>query len=130
MSKPVRPRALLARLRLHLRRTELPSSANPAATVSVDGLTIDPSSRSVHLNDQAIELTTAEFDLLLFLAERNGRVVSRDEVYRALLEIPYDGLDRSIDLRVSRLRRKIDDPNHPDRIKSVRGVGYILAKQP
>ena len=130
MAKPVRPRALLARLRVHLRRTDSPSN-DASVAVDVDGLEIDPCSRTVRLDKQVIELTTAEFDLLLFLAERSGNVVSRDEIYRALIGVPYDGLDRSIDLRVSRLRRKIgDDPHHPDRIKSVRGVGYILAKRP
>lgn len=72
---------------------------------------------------------TAEFELLLYLARRAGTVVERKNVYIDLLEIPYDGLDRSIDLRISRLRKKLnDDPHQPTRIKSVRGVGYLMAK--
>ena len=131
MSKPVRPRALLARLRVHLRRADIPTLPHPEPRIEAGGLLIDASSRLVQINDQRIELTTAEFDLLWFLAERIGQIVSRKEIYEQLQGIGYDGIDRSIDIRVSRLRKKIgDDPNHPKRIKSVRGVGYILATEP
>ncbi|MDV6033743.1 MAG: response regulator transcription factor [Phycisphaera sp. RhM] len=131
MSKPVRPNALLARLKIHLRRFDLhpaDSSTKPADIV-VGDLSISLGSRSVVVGDQLIELTTAEFDLIEYLARRAGSVVSRKELYVDLLEIPYDGMDRSLDLRVSRLRRKLgDDPHKPTRIKSVRGVGYLFAK--
>ncbi|MCS7470671.1 response regulator transcription factor [Stieleria sp. ICT_E10.1] len=131
MSKPVRPNALLARLKIHLRRFDLQpadSSVKPADIV-VGDLSISLGSRSVVVGDQPIELTTAEFDLIEYLARRAGSVVSRKELYVDLLEIPYDGMDRSLDLRVSRLRRKLgDDPHKPTRIKSVRGVGYLFAK--
>ena len=131
MSKPVRPRALLARLKVHLRRIDSASSdsMNASADITVGDLTIDRSSRSVHVGSESVELTTAEFDLLEYLAAKAGEVVSRKDLYVDLLEIPYDGLDRSVDLRVSRLRRKLgDDPQHPTRIKSIRGVGYLFAK--
>lgn len=127
VTKPIRPRALLARLRLHLRRFD--SNPRPSnSRFEVNGLCIDASSRTVTLDEQSIVLTTAEFDLLWLLAEHAGQVVARDTIYQKLLGVRYDGLDRSIDLRISRLRKKIgDDPNLPERIKSVRGVGYILA---
>ncbi len=133
MSKPVRPRALLARLKIHLRRGDIQSSAldsHPVDSVlQVGDLQIEPASRIVRMANEEIDLTTAEFDLLYYLAERTGTVVPRKDVYIDLLEIPYDGLDRSIDLRVSRLRRKLhDDSNQPTRIKSIRGVGYLMAK--
>jgi len=133
MSKPVRPNALLARLKIHLRRADSDASAQSlnekVADIVVGDLSIDPGSRSVRLAGRAVELTTAEFDLLEYLALRAGTVVPRKVLYVDLLEIPYDGMDRSVDLRVSRLRRKLgDDPQRPDRIKSVRGVGYLLAK--
>ncbi len=133
MSKPVRPRALLARLKLHLRRGDATTNAadQPTceSTVEVGDLVIRPASRSVRIGGEAIELTTAEYDLLHYLAARAGTVVDRKDVYLDLLELPYDGLDRSIDLRVSRLRKKLgDDPNQPARIKSIRGVGYLMAK--
>lgn len=127
--KPVRPRALLARLRSHLRRFDAPASSEQRQDIVVGDLQIDEGCRSVRLQGESIELSTAEFDLLVYLARRAGQVVPRKEIYLELLEIPYDGLDRSIDLRVSRLRRKLgDDPVTPERIKSIRGVGYLLAK--
>jgi len=129
IAKPVRPRALLARLRMHLRK----SATEPAVTgrpIEVHGLRIDASSRTVRLDEQPIVLTTAEFDLLWLLASRAGQVVERKQIYEELLGMPYDGLDRSIDLRISRLRKKMgDDPASPRRIKSVRGVGYLLATE-
>lgn len=134
MSKPVRPHALLARLKVHLRRGDVLEAANVEGqatneSVTVGDLHIEPRSRTVRLASQDIELTTAEFDLLLYLALRAGKVVQRKDIYTDLVELPYDGVDRSIDLRVSRLRRKLhDDPNQPTRIKSIRGVGYLMAK--
>ena len=132
MSKPVRPRALLARLKVHLRRSDASLTAaseqSPEAIV-VGDLRIEPASRIVSLGGENVDLTTAEFELLLYLAERAGQVVHRKNVYVDLLEIPYDGLDRSIDLRISRLRKRLnDDPTQPTRIKSIRGVGYLMAK--
>ena len=132
MSKPIRPRALLARLRLHMRRAETAISDDPSQVkrLEIDNLVIDASSRNVKLEDKSIELTTAEFDLLWLLAMNAGDVVTRETLYQDLQGYPYDGLDRSIDLRVSRLRKKLgDDPNHPTRVKSVRGVGYLLASE-
>ncbi len=127
--KPVRPRALLARLKSHLRRIDTIGSSEQRQEIVVDDLQIDEGSRSVRLRGESLELSTAEFDLLTYLARKAGQVVPRKEIYLELLEIPYDGLDRSIDLRVSRLRRKLgDDPITPERIKSIRGVGYLLAK--
>ena len=128
MTKPVRPRALLARLRMHLRRADERSPAATVSKIEVEELKINAASRTVQLDGHDVSLTTAEFDLLWLLAERAGTVVPRDDIYQQLLGVRYDGIDRSIDLRVSRLRKKIgDDPTHPQRIKSVRGVGYILA---
>ena len=128
MAKPVRPRALLARLRVHLRRAGSPETDATVTRIDVDGLSIDSSNRSVQIDDQPITLTTAEFDLLWLLAKNVGNVISRDQLYQELHGVRYDGLDRSIDLRVSRLRKKIgDDPVNPQRIKSVRSVGYLLA---
>ncbi|MFK7821047.1 MAG: response regulator [Planctomycetaceae bacterium] len=124
LSKPVRPRVLLARLRAQLRKA--PTSASNRS-ISVGNLTIDSGTRITEIAGEELDLTTAEFDLLWCLAERVGEVVSRESIYQDLVGIPYDGVDRSIDLRVSRLRRKLkDDPVHPERIKSIRGVGYML----
>ncbi|MGB7344363.1 MAG: response regulator transcription factor [Pirellulaceae bacterium] len=129
MAKPVRPRALLARLKVHLRRSDVATSSSPTKTIKVGDLTIDEGSRNVVVAGENVDLTTAEFELLLYLAQRAGSVVERKAIFIDLLELPYDGLDRSIDLRVSRLRRKLnDDPNQPERIKSIRGIGYLMAR--
>lgn len=126
MAKPVRPRVLLARLRTHLRR------ATPAERASkpirVGSLVVDAARRSVTIGDAPVDLTSAEFDLLYLLAQHAGRALSRNDIYQEIHGMRYDGVDRSIDLRISRLRKRLgDDPAKPDRIKSVRGVGYMLA---
>lgn len=78
-----------------------------------------------------MDLTTAEFDLLKLLAENVGVTVTRNELYQGIHGMRYDGIDRSIDLRISRLRRKLgDDPAKPQRIKSIRGTGYQLSTEP
>jgi len=134
--KPVVPRLLLARINAVLRRFQKTRdpAAEQAAGISVlqiGGLTIDASSRQVLLRDSDIALTSAEFDLLRLLAESAGEVVSRDDVLQRVRGLEYDGLDRSIDRRISRLRKKLgDDPANPKRIKTVRGKGYILCEAP
>ena len=126
MAKPVRPRALLARLRTHLRRA-IPAEQT-SGTIIVGSLLVDAGRRSVEIDGEAVDLTTAEFDLLILLAKHVGQPFSRNDIYQHIYGTKYDGLDRSIDLRVSRLRKKLgDDPAKPQRIKSVRGVGYMLA---
>ena len=131
MAKPVRPRALLARLRTHLRRvtpTEEEASSEP---IQVGTLVVDSARRSVEVDGDTLDLTTAEFDLLRLLAEHAGQTLDRNEIYQRIHGMKYDGQDRSIDLRISRLRKKLgDDPAKPRRIKSVRGVGYMLSMEP
>lgn len=126
VAKPVRPEALIARLRAHLRRDRR-LEAEPS--IRLGALRIDPSARATTIHDVEISLTTAEFDLLWFLARRAGQVVPRDTLYQELLGRPYDGLDRTIDLRVSKLRRRLgDDAANPTRLKSIRGTGYLLVR--
>jgi len=133
LSKPVKPRLLLTRIRALLRRSS-GSNGNqadtPSDTVSVAGLVLDRPNRGATVGDSPIDLTTAEFDLLWFLATRAGQVVTRDQIYEAVKGIEYDGVDRSIDLRIARLRKKLgDDARHPRRIKSIRGSGYLMARR-
>ncbi|WP_372972343.1 response regulator [Marinobacter sp.] len=139
VGKPVKPRVLLARIRALLRRAS-PAGAEgeAAATGSEDepvrlqfnDLVVDRSMREAWLNNESIDLTSAEFDLLWLLARSAGRVLSREEIFTALRGIEYDGQDRSIDVRVSRIRPKIgDDPVHPRRIKTVRSKGYLFVKE-
>ncbi len=133
LAKPVRPRLLLAHITALLRRSASrpPPSAPRSRLTFAEGLVVDLSRREVVLDGDVVELTTAEFDLLLLLAESAGTPVDRDVLYRELRGIDYDGLDRTIDIRVSKLRRKLDDPaDRPRLIKGVRGVGYLLAVTP
>ncbi len=138
VAKPASPRKLLARVRTLLRRAP-PGTEPPAAAgtprderrLELGDLVVDATSRAVALGGTPVELTTAEFDLLWLLACHAGETLARDRIYEELRGIEWDGLDRSIDLRVARLRRKLgDDAQHPRRIKSVRGVGYLLAVVP
>jgi len=127
MAKPVRPRALLARLRVHLKRSKGGHDSSNTR-IDVGRLSVDSSSRSLTIDGRPVKLTTAEFDLIWLLATNAGNVISRETMYEKLHGVEYDGVDRSIDLRVSRLRKKVgDDPNLPSLIKSIRGVGYLLA---
>lgn len=128
MAKPVRPRALLARLRTHLRRVTPTEQEAQRRPIQVGSLLVDASRRYAELDGVALDVSTAEFDLLHLLAENVGRSLSRNDIYQHIHGMKYDGMDRSIDLRISRLRKKLgDDPAKPQRIKSVRGVGYMLA---
>jgi len=125
MTKPVRPGVLLARLQTHLRRATRP---DPTGTpIRVGSLVVDPARRSVELGGVSVDLSTAEFDLLHLLASHAGQSLSRKDIYLQIRGMKYDGMERSIDLRISRLRKKLgDDPTRPRRIKSVRGIGYML----
>lgn len=128
LAKPFNPRELLARLRAILRRTgQRPGEA--AARLEVGPLALDPATRQVLLRGREVELTTAEFDLLHVLLASAGRVLSRDQLMEQLHGTSWSYFDRSIDVLVSRLRQKLeDDPRHPALLKTVRGVGYQLAR--
>jgi len=138
LSKPVRPRVLLARIRALLRRLkDVPTEVTDNSSVSggqervtFANLVVDNGMREAWLDEQTIDLTSAEFDLLWLLSSNAGRVLSREEIFTALRGIEYDGQDRSIDVRVSRIRPKIgDDPLQPKRIKTVRSKGYLFVKE-
>ena len=121
--KPASPRLLLARIRALLRRQTQPEPAS--TTLTAGPLHADQTTRQVTLDGVLVTLTTAEFDLLWILIARVGTPVSREDLIRELRGIAYDGLDRSIDVRVSQLRRKLH--THPGiRIKTIRSVGYQL----
>ncbi len=131
MTKPVQPQLLLARIRALLRRAvDNQKSAFPHS-VNLGHLTVDASRREVYVDKQRFELTTFEFDLLWYLVNRVGQVVSRQDIYQALFHYDYDGLDRSVDVYISRLRQKLGlDQSTSCAIKTVRGVGYLLAALP
>lgn len=125
ITKPVSPRVLLARIRALLRRA---AGDSEAETLIAGSLRLDISSRRAWLSDTALELTTTEFDLLVLLARRAGRVQERSRLVEELRGIDFDSFDRSVDVVVSRLRRKlaaVEDGG--ELIRTVRGLGYMLA---
>lgn len=136
VAKPVKPRILLARIRALLRRSEQVSGGSAeveevavSSRLDFGDLVIDDSNREVTLQGEAVDLTSAEFDLLWLLASNAGKILSREEIFERLRGIEYDGQDRSIDVRVSRIRPKVgDDPMNPRRIKTVRSKGYLFVK--
>ncbi len=129
LTKPVQPRVLLAHVNAILRRLAPSERATePADQLSFGQLHIRKSARDVKIGDRAIELTTAEFDLLWLLASNAGRVLPRNEILKDLRGLDYDGIDRSIDSRVSRLRRKLgDEATSFAHIKTVRPHGYLFS---
>jgi DNA-binding response OmpR family regulator len=128
LPKPFEPRELLARLRAVLRRP--PLASQPEVQVLRFGrLEIDPGARAVRLDGQPCSLTGYQFDLLLALAERAGRVLSREQLIDAVKGEAFDPFDRSIDVHIGRLRVAIeDDVKQPRRIVTVRGAGYVFAR--
>lgn len=130
VAKPVQPRVLLARIRAMLRRSETTPSDEVPQRLEFGDLIIDNGGRSVTLNDELVDFTSAEYDLLWLLASNAGRILSREDIFERLRGIEYDGQDRSIDVRISRIRPKIgDDPENPKRIKTVRSKGYLFVKE-
>ena len=132
LPKPFNPRELVARIRAVLRRTEeRPESggAPPAAeTFTVGDVSLNAGTRTARRAGELLELTTAEFDLLTALLRSAGRVLSREELSETALGRPLAPLDRSIDMHVSSLRRKLGPAaGGGERIKTVRGTGYLYA---
>ncbi len=121
--KPVEPRLLLARLRALLRRQQPGGTTRSKA--SFGSLCIDRAQREVTHAQQRIDLSTTEFEILWVLASQPGQILSRDQILLAVRGIGFDGLDRSVDVCIGKLRRKLgDDPREPRRIKTIWGRGY------
>lgn len=134
--KTTPPAVLLARLRLHLRQNPGNGSHTVAAqptltphkTIRFGTLVIDPVNRQVLLSGESIALSTADFDLLWELATHAGQIMDRDALLKNLRGVSYDGMDRSVDVAISRLRKKLQDSaTEPYRIKTVRNKGYLFA---
>lgn len=125
--KPVKPSVFLARLRALLRR-HIPTKQPTALDILEFGqLSIDCSGRVVSLADQRIDLTTMEFELLSLLASAAGTIFSRDEILNRIRGIPFDGINRSVDVHISKLRGKLNDnPRNPELIKTIWGRGYLF----
>ena len=125
VNKPVQPRVLLARLRALMRRTH--GKPEPeGAPLTFGGLVITTADRTVSWRGQPCVLSNTEYKLLLVLAESAGHVLSRDALLKKMRGIEFDGLDRSIDNCISKLRRKFDDADS-EKIKTVWGEGYLFS---
>jgi two-component system, OmpR family, response regulator len=129
LPKPFSSRELLARIRAVVRRAR--GQAGPSlGVVRVGGLVVDPGARRATLDGRELALTGYEFDLLKALADRAGRVLSREQLMELARGSAEESFDRSIDVHVSRLRQKLgDDPKRPRLLKTVRGAGYVLAAE-
>jgi DNA-binding response OmpR family regulator len=123
--KPVEPRVLVARLHAVLRRSRATGAAE-ARTLRFGRLSLDSAARSVTLNDAPVTLSSSEFDLLWLLASHAGEVQSREALYRELYRRSYDGVDRTLDVRISQLRKKLGDTGDPEKIRTVWGHGYVF----
>jgi DNA-binding response OmpR family regulator len=133
LPKTFSTRELLARLRAVTRRSRLSAtSASESAPneVTVRDLKLDAGARRAKIGDRVLALTALEFDLLLCLARAAGRVMDRDKLLDEVAGRNYDVFDRSIDVHISSLRRKLgDDPKNPTYIKTIRSVGYVLVAE-
>ncbi len=138
LPKPFEPRELLARIRAILRRRSdsgnvVQGDGQAEAVKSIlqfGSLEINPNNRQASLHGVVCELTSYQFDLLLAMAERAGRVLSREQIMEAVRGRELEAFDRSIDVHMGRIRLAIEaDPKDPQRILTVRGVGYVFAKQ-
>jgi two-component system, OmpR family, response regulator RstA len=132
--KPFEPRELLARIKAMLRRQARPrwtdSEAKAPARLVFGRLEIDRDARAVRVGTKLVDLTSYQFDVLVALAERAGRVLTRDQIMEAVRGRELEAFDRSIDVHMGRIRAAIEtDVKEPKRIITVRGVGYVFAKQ-
>ncbi len=128
--KPVEPRVLLARIEALLRRTRTSAPHAAERKLVVGRLAIDRARRAAAIDSRPLDLTTGDFDILWLLASQAGRVVTRDDILRVVRGIDYDGLDRSIDARICRLRRKLAEAGGAESmIKTVRLRGYLFASE-
>jgi DNA-binding response OmpR family regulator len=127
LPKPFEPRELVARIQAVLRR----GMRDDEDMVRIGALEVDWTARSARLDDRALALTTAEFELLGLLVRNRGRVLSRERIMDGTRGIDWEAYDRSIDILISRLRQKLgDDPRQPTFIRTVRGIGYSFIGKP
>jgi two-component system, OmpR family, response regulator len=125
VAKPVEPQVLLARINALLRRAS--SSPSEEQVLRFGQLTIDKTARVVILNNENVVLTSYEFDLLAYLAQHSNEAINRETLFNILVGRAYDGRDRTIDIRISMLRKKLlDNTQEPFRIKTIWGQGYLF----
>ncbi len=127
VTKPFSPRELVARVKAVLRRTQ--AAAPPPDVLRVGPLTLDRAQHLVTLEDEPVDLTPTEFDILATLMEAPGRVFSRADILEATQGVAFVAYERTVDAHIKNLRQKLEpDPSDPRTILTVRGAGYRLAK--
>ena len=128
VTKPVRPRALLARIKGLLKRdtSEPLAPADDGQRLQFGQFSIDAHSRTTLLQGDVVGISSNEFDVLWYLANRAGHIVSREELLKQVRGIDYDGFDRSMDVLVSRIPKKLGSAQFPDRIKTIWGKAYLF----
>jgi DNA-binding response OmpR family regulator len=129
LPKPFEPRELLARIKAILRRQHTAQDSATTPVMQFGALEIDRDARRVSVKGRECELTSYQYDLLVALAERAGRVLTREQIMEAVRGRELEAFDRSIDVHMGRIRAAIEaDPKAPQRILTVRGVGYVFAR--
>ncbi len=130
LPKPFNPRELVARIRAILRRSQAAQSDNETPhKIAIGDVALDPASRTVRRAGDPVELTSVEFSLLEILLRSAGQVVTREQIAEQVLDRKFMAYDRSIDMHVSKVRRKLGpQPGGDERIKTIRGIGYIYAR--
>jgi len=127
VTKPIEPPVLLARIRALLRRSRQSVAQQSDEDIVFGNLHVNLNSHQVVLAGKPVDLTTQEFELLALLVRNAGTVLSRESIYSNLRRIEYDGMDRTVDVRISRLRKKLNDnPDQPYRIRTIWGKGYLF----
>ncbi|MGI9288611.1 MAG: winged helix-turn-helix domain-containing protein, partial [Pseudomonadales bacterium] len=127
LPKPCNPRELVARIKAVLRRTTSAAASEPGTrTLRVNQLLLEPSKHQISYADTALALTNAEFSILSMLMQKAGRVVSKETLYSEALGREFTAYDRSIDMHLSNIRKKLAAYTSTETIKNVRGIGYML----
>jgi two-component system response regulator RstA len=128
--KPVEALVLMARIRALMRRRSAEQNKEGPRIIMIGDLKVDTARREAYRNGKLLDLTTTQFDLLAYLISNAGVVVTRNEMSRILHNMDYDGMNRSVDIYICRLRQKLGDhPSNPHYVKTVRGTGYLFAAE-
>jgi len=127
ITKPFSPREVIARLKAVLRRSQVPTVESEETVITIQDLNINDGKKIVTKAGQSVALTPREYDLLLYFAQRLGRVIDRETILTAVWGYEYTGESRMVDMHISNLREKIEtNPKSPEILKTVRGFGYTM----
>lgn len=127
ITKPFSPREVIARLKAVLRRSQIPTVESEETVITIQDLNINDGKKIVTKAGQSVALTPREYDLLLYFAQRLGRVIDRETILTAVWGYEYTGESRMVDMHISNLREKIEtNPKSPEILKTVRGFGYTM----